>query len=222
MGELRIIADQYLPIRDVVFNTLREAILTGKLAPGERLMEKRIAEDIGVSRTPIRESLRRLQLEGLVDITPRKGAVVSAISEKDIRNVLEVRAALEALAVKLACRNMTPEQFKTIKTCAEEFDSRRMESDYRLAAELDEAFHNAIYDAAGNDKLIHILSNLRIQMFRFRAEYLKSIKHREKIAREHRELLGALCEKDEKKAAAAAVKHIENQEKTVVEMVKEG
>ena len=87
--------NEYLPLRDVVFNTLRQAILKGELAPGERLMEIQLAEKLGVSRTPIREAIRKLELEGLVLMIPRKGAEVAKISEKSLRDVLEVRRSLE-------------------------------------------------------------------------------------------------------------------------------
>ena len=87
--------NEYLPLRDVVFNTLRQAILRGELKPGERLMEIQLANKLGVSRTPIREAIRKLELEGLVLMIPRKGAEVAEITEKSLRDVLEVRRALE-------------------------------------------------------------------------------------------------------------------------------
>ena len=90
--------NEYLPLRDVVFNTLRQAILRGELKPGERLMEIQLANKLGVSRTPIREAIRKLELEGLVLMIPRKGAEVAEITEKNMRDVLEVRKALEELA----------------------------------------------------------------------------------------------------------------------------
>ena len=102
--------NDFLPLRDVVFNTLRQAILKGELEPGERLMEMQLAEQLGVSRTPIREAMRKLELEGLVLMIPRKGAVVAEITEKSLRDVLEVRKALEELAVRLACEKIQDEE----------------------------------------------------------------------------------------------------------------
>ena len=98
--------DEFLPLRDVVFNTLRQAILRGELKPGERLMEIQLANKLGVSRTPIREAIRKLELEGLVLMIPRKGAEVAEITEKNMLDVLEVRRALEELAVQLACEKL--------------------------------------------------------------------------------------------------------------------
>ena len=123
MGELKlqINMDEYLPLRDVVFNTLRQGILTGELKPGERLMEIHLADRLGVSRTPIREAIRMLELEGLVTMIPRRGAEVSRISRQDIRDVLEVRLVLDSLATKLACKRITEDQKEELKKAAEEF-----------------------------------------------------------------------------------------------------
>ena len=122
-------SNEYLPLRDVVFNTLRDAILTGKLQPGERLMENQLAEKLGVSRTPIREALRMLKLENLVELTPRKGAQVLDMSEKDIVNVLEIREVLEGLAAQLACKKMTSETLEELKKTELEFEQFAKEND---------------------------------------------------------------------------------------------
>ena len=104
--KLKVNMNEYLPLRDVVFNTLRQAIITGEFAPGERLMEIALANRLGVSRTPVREAIRKLELEGLVVMIPRKGAEVARITEKDLRDVLEVRCSLEELAAELAAERM--------------------------------------------------------------------------------------------------------------------
>ena len=102
--------EEYLPLRDVVFNTLRQAILTGEMKPGERLMEIHLANKLGVSRTPIREAIRKLELEGLVIMIPRRGAEVAQITWKNLKDVLEVRRALDVLAIELACERMEREE----------------------------------------------------------------------------------------------------------------
>ena len=120
--KFQVSMDEYLPLRDVVFNTLRQAILRGELKPGERLMEIQLANKLGVSRTPIREAIRKLELEGLVLMIPRKGAEVAEITEKSLKDVLEVRRALEELAVEIACEKMTAEQIEELKAAAKEFE----------------------------------------------------------------------------------------------------
>ena len=107
MNDFSVDMNEYLPLRDVVFNTLRKAILKGELKPGERLMEIALAERLGVSRTPVREAMRKLELEGLVVMIPRRGAQVANITEKDLNDVLEVRIALENLSIENACARMS-------------------------------------------------------------------------------------------------------------------
>ena len=115
--------NDFLPLRDVVFHTLRQAILRGELKPGERLMEIKLANKLGVSRTPIREAIRKLELEGLVLIIPRRGAEVAQITEKSLRDVLEVRRSLEALAVQLACERMQAQGLQDLKNAEEDFEN---------------------------------------------------------------------------------------------------
>ena len=173
MDNFHIDMNEYLPLRDVVFHTLRNAILKGELQPGERLMEIQLAQKLGVSRTPVREALRKLELEGLVLMMPRKGAVVADITIQDLEDVLEVRTALEELAVQKACDTITEEQLKELKRAANEF-KRCAESENILAcAEADVQFHEVIYGAANNKRLQQMLTNLREQMYRYRMEYLK-------------------------------------------------
>ena len=114
IDNLHVNSDEYLPLRDVVFNTLRQAILTGEMKPGERLMEIHLANKLGVSRTPIREAIRKLELEGLVIMIPRRGAEVAQITWKNLKDVLEVRKALDVLAIELACERMTQEELQKL------------------------------------------------------------------------------------------------------------
>ena len=162
--ELKVNMSEYLPLRDVVFNTLRQAILRGELKPGERLMEIKLANKLGVSRTPIREAIRKLELEGLVLMVPRKGAEVADISEKSLRDVLEVRKALEELAVKLTCDKIKYAQIRELRHAAEEFRKTLRSSDITEIAEADVRFHDVIYEATDNQKLVQLLNNLREQI----------------------------------------------------------
>ena len=119
--EISATMNEYLPLRDVVFQTLRQAILRGELEPGERLMEIHLADRLGVSRTPIREAIRKLELEGLVVMIPRRGAIVASITEKDLKDVLEVRRTLEIMAAEIACDRITPELLQDLAEAGEEF-----------------------------------------------------------------------------------------------------
>ena len=120
--DFQVMMDAFLPLRDVVFNTLRQAILTGELKPGERLMEIHLANRLGVSRTPIREAIHKLAQEGLVTMVPRKGAEVAQITEKSMTDVLEVRRALDALCIELACERMTAQDLARLKEACGGFE----------------------------------------------------------------------------------------------------
>ena len=184
--------NEYLPLRDVVFNTLRKAILRGELKPGERLMEIQLANKLGVSRTPIREAIRKLELEGLVLMIPRKGAEVAQITEKNMQDVLEVRKALEELSVQLACERITPEQVEEMKMAAEDFRKVLKSGDVTKIAEADVKFHDIIFAATNNQRLITLLNNLREQMYRFRVEYLKQKECYPQLLEEHDKLIALI------------------------------
>ena len=123
--KLKVNVNEYLPLRDVVFNTLRQAIITGEFVPGERLMEIALANRLGVSRTPVREAIRKLELEGLVVMIPRKGAEVARITEKDLRDVLEVRSSLEELAAGLATERLDESSREKIQAALDNFQIGR-------------------------------------------------------------------------------------------------
>ncbi len=213
--------DEYLPLRDVVFNTLRKAILKGELEPGERLMEIRLAEKLGVSRTPIREAIRKLELEGLVVMIPRKGAIVAEISEKSLRDVLEVRRSLEELAIELACERMTEEEMDELEKKEEEFAAAIAEGDSVSIAEKDESYHEVIYESTKNEKLVQILNNLREQMYRYRLEYIKEGENHQLLIVEHEQILKALRQRHVEEAKIAVREHIDNQEITILKNLRE-
>lgn len=210
--------NEYLPLRDVVFRTLRKAILKGELKPGERLLEIQLADKLGVSRTPVREAIRKLELEGLVRMMPRRGAVVAEITVGDLEDVLEVRTALEALAVRKACLLITEEELRELKKAANEFKRCLDEGENVLACvEADIAFHEIIYGAAHNLRLQQMLQNLREQMYRYRLEYLKDRSMYKKLVEEHDAIRRALKKHDMAKAASAMRDHIVNQKDFMVE-----
>ncbi len=213
--------DEYLPLRDVVFKTLRQAILKGELEPGERLMEIQLAERLGVSRTPIREAIRKLELEGLVLMIPRKGAEVAQISESNLRDVLEVRRSLEELAIDLACQRMTPEEFDELKAAQAQFEKAVEAGEPMQIAQSDELYHDIIYNSTKNAKLVQVLNNLREQMYRYRLEYIKDADKRRILLIEHEHISKALSLKHVQEAKQAVREHIDNQEITILKNLKE-
>ncbi len=213
--------NEYLPLRDVVFNTLRDAILTGKLVPGERLMENQLAEKLGVSRTPVREALRMLELENLVELVPRKGAQVLDMSEKDIVNILEVRSALEGLATALACKKMTQEDLQQMKNLEEDFEKAVAENDVERFVDIDEDFHDMIFAATENDKLVNIFRNLRIQLYRYRMAQAKNNEtSMSTIVAHHRSIIRAIENHDGEEGASIAQGHIKYQTDSILRFVR--
>ena len=208
--------NEYLPLRDVVFNTLREAILKGDLEPGERLMEIALANRLGVSRTPIREAIRKLELEGLVVMIPRRGAQVASITKKDLQDVLEVRSSLEVLATELACERINAEQLDALKGALNRFEEVLGSGDVSVIARADVDFHDVIFSSTGNARLVQILNNLREQMYRYRLEYLKDFSSHARLLEEHRQLMEAIAARDQKNAAMIIKALIENQEISVI------
>ena len=197
--------NEYLPLRDVVFETLRQKILKGELKPGERLIEVALAQRLGVSRTPVREAIHKLEQEGLVVMAPQS-----------VRDVLEVRKAMECLAVCLAISRITPQERIALRQAEEAFAAASRGNDLRLIAQKDEEFHKVIYMATKNPKLDMLLNNLREQMYRYRFEYIKDANMREDLRREHREITDAIIKGECERAKAAISIHIDNQEENIL------
>lgn len=212
--------DEFLPLRDVVFNTLRQAILTGELKPGERLMEIHLANKLGVSRTPIREAIRKLELEGLVTMIPRRGAEVAQITEKSLKDVLEVRRALDALSVELACDRISKEELDALAAACDTFEAATKTRDPKKIAQADVALHDIIVKATANTRLIQLVNNLSEQMYRYRFEYIKDESTHEQLVKEHRILYESIRGKDTETAAKTAKLHIDNQENSIMKQLK--
>lgn len=221
MGDFKTtMMDDFLPLRDVVFRTLRQAILTGEMKPGERLLEIHLANKLGVSRTPIREAIRMLELEGLVIMVPRRGAQVAQITEKSMSDVLEVRCALDVLAVELACERITAEAVEELREACREFEKATATKDVHVIAKADVAFHDIIFKAAGNPRLTQMINNLAEQMYRYRFEYIKDESQHQMLIKEHCLICESIEKRDVETAKEAIRKHIENQENSIIRQIR--
>lgn len=217
---LELNMEAFLPLRDVVFRTLREAIIKGELKPGERLMEVQLAEKLGVSRTPVREAIRMLEQDGLAVTIPRRGAEVAHMTEKDMENVLQIREVLDELAVQLAAENMTDEQMETLEDAALEFEQAIQEENVKQLAQADVVFHDIIYGATENKRLVAIINNLREQMFRYRIEYLRDKEAYPTLMREHRAIVEGLKKRDKESVSEIMRAHIRNQVEAVKDIIR--
>jgi len=210
--------DQYKPLREIVFETIRSAIVSGDLKPGERVMEVQMAESLGVSRTPVREAIRKLELEGLIIMLPRKGAYVTDLSVKDLTEVMEIRAVLEGLAAGLASIRIDAVEIEELEIYALKFH-KSIEEDVDVIILRDFEFHDAIFRASRNERLIQLNNNLIEQVQRFREIYHKKVNKPKESSREHYAIVEAISNGDVDKAEKLTRIHIENTEKAILKMM---
>ena len=213
--------DAYKPLREVVSETLRQAIKDGVLKPGERLMEIQLADELGVSRTPIREAIRKLELEGFVVMVPRRGTYVADISLKDIAQVFEIRSALEELAAGLAAERITPDELEYLERILVEINEYIDNDEFDKIVDADVRFHDVLYHASRNQRLVDILNNLREQMYRYSIEYLKKKECYPQLLNEHQTIIDAIAGHDKELATKFTSQHIKNQAETVVGTIRE-
>jgi DNA-binding GntR family transcriptional regulator len=211
--------DNYKPLRELVFESLREAILSQQLEPGERMMEIQLAEEMGVSRTPVREAIRKLELEGLVVMIPRKGAYVAGLSLKDVAEVFEIRRVLEGLAAELAVDRITDDELENLERYLVKIAEDIERSDLNKVVETDTDFHTLLYQASRNQRLAQIINNLREQIQRFRATSLSHPGRMKEALEEHRKIVEAISSRDSETARRLAQEHIENAENSMMDMI---
>jgi len=200
-----------VPIRNVVYDTLRQAILDGSIPPGERLVESELAETLNVSRMPVREAIRKLEAEGLLEHQPRKGVIVKGFSEEDILEIYTLREAMEALAAVQAVRRATEDEIRDLERAMNEIDRLCDLGDKANAAEVFEAnriFSEGVIEACHMPRLIQVINTYKDYLERFRRITLAGASRREAVRREHRAILEAIRDRDEKRAEALTREHI--------------
>jgi DNA-binding GntR family transcriptional regulator len=214
---LNLDIQNHRPLREIVYEELKMQILKGQIVPGTRMMEVEMAEEMGVSRTPIREAIRKLEKEGLVTIEPRKGAYASQISTKDMVDILEVRQNMEGLAAYYAAMRMNDEQKKKLAEISEAYNKAVIENNTPDMIKYDTAFHHLIVEGSGNKMLVHMIEQLQELVLRFRYLYYDDFKRAEKMPREHKVIYDAIFTGDTEKARRAADVHIDRLKKLVEE-----
>jgi DNA-binding GntR family transcriptional regulator len=212
------------PLRESIAESIRESIINGKIKPGERLLEPNVAKLLGVSRTPVREAFFQLESEGLVEVMPRKGAIVSEISIKDALELYSVRSVLEGLAVKNATQNITPEKIEELKNVNEILikHAKKESDNFREITALNNQFHDLINREAKNEKLYQTIELLHKQTMRYNYIYL-SVMFRLKVSiGEHEEIIKLISEKKSDEAEKLMRKHVEDAGKQLCEYIKSG
>lgn len=203
------VTDKY-SLRGRVFHKIREDILSGLYQEHEELKEVAISEEMGVSRTPVREALRQLELEGLVQIIPNKGAYVTGITEKDVKDIYMIRSLLEGLCAKWACEHITKEQMDEMEENVYLAKFHAEKGHLEQLAELDNRFHDIMYEACDSKMLEHTLKDFHQYVLRVRKKTLNNANRGLASNQEHEMIMEAIKEKNGEKAQMLANRHMIN------------
>ena len=197
-------------LRGKVFQKIRDDILSGRYQQGDELIEAAIGGELGVSRTPVREALRQLELGGLVHIVPNKGAFVTGITVKDIQDIYRIRAKLEGLCARWAAQSITKEQLDLMEETAFLSEYHAQKEHYDQVFELDGRFHELLYEASNSKILAHTLSDYHQYVQKVRKASISNRIRCKKTNEEHHKILDALRARDAVKAEEVATQHIIN------------
>lgn len=203
------VTDKY-SLRGRVFHRLREDILSGKYKEGDELKEVAIGEELGVSRTPVREAFRQLELEGLIQIIPNKGAYVTGITEKDVKDIYMIRSLLEGLCAGWACEHITKEQMEEMEENIYLSKFHAQKGHLEQLAELDNRFHEILYEACNSKILEHQLRDFHEYVLRVRKKTLSNVNRGPKSNEEHEQIMEAIKAHDADRAEKLANMHIIN------------
>ena len=196
------------PLREIVYEELKRQIMVGEIAPGTRMMEVELAEEMGVSRTPVREAIRKLEKEGLVTIEPRRGAYASDISAKDMVDILEVRQDLEGMAAGIAAQRITEESRLELESIARQYKESVDSEDIEQIIRNDEAFHKYIVGLSENKTLIKMVSQVQELALRFRYIYYEDFSRFKNQPTEHQAIVDAIVRGDVNAARVKAEEHL--------------
>jgi len=210
MSKLQIgkIKDERKFLRDLVYEKLQQSLLEEKFNPGDKITEKEITEELGVSRTPVREALYRLTATGLIKIIPHKGFIVSRWTVRELKDVIAVRMVLEKLAIKLAVENIFPEEIEELKDLIIKIEKAVKDKNIPKSSNPNTLFHDKIILASRNKELFEILKPLKNKIFGFRIIDLSAPKRLKDSLKEHHMMLDALINKDSDLAQTLIQEHI--------------
>lgn len=188
--------DKPLTLRERIVDFIKDSVVSGRLKPGERVPEQEIAENLGISRTPIREAFRQLESEGFISVTPRKGAVVSPITDKDVREFYAIKSLLEGFAARTACEKLASKDIKKLEGFNAQMDKCAKKNDVKGFFRFDNQFHETFLKACGNDKLCALVHSLVQQFERFRITALSVPGRMKGSVRQHKDIIEAFRQRD--------------------------
>jgi len=202
---------QIKSLHEEVARHIREMIRTGVLNKGDRIMEKELSANLGISRTPLREALRGLASEGLVNVIPHRGAYVTKPSVHDIREMFEVMSLLEGYCARKAAEGMSADELDTLQNLHNDLERHYENRDAQCYLEVNHEFHCTVQRAAGNKILSDMIDGLREKVLLYRHRQLYLPNRFDASIREHRQLIEALRNRDPQRAEAAMTEHLMNQ-----------
>lgn len=209
------------PLGQHVFEKLKQAIIRGDLAPGDRIVEVRVAEALDISRTPVREAIHKLEREGLLRKLPKSGFTVMSLSREDIEETFGIRAVLESYAAGLAALKHREDELKPLEEKIREFKASLKEGNLDDLPGINTEFHNLLYALSKSPKLIKMIHDLRDQIFRFRKILLKMEHMPEASNEDHRKMLVAIKERDVARVEELVKEHISKGRKTVLKAMED-
>lgn len=199
-----------------VYRILKKEIIKGSFEPGNKVLEGKIADQMGISRTPVREAIRVLAAEGFVILSPNQGVVVRSVSAENIREVLQIHSVLEGLAARLSCEVINEEDLKELENCVNRMEKLANKKDSSTYSEVDLKFHELIVNICRNKRLIQMRKNISDQAQRYRIGSLSIPRRLKESLKEHQKILEAFKTKDPKKADSTSQKHIQNALKNIL------
>lgn len=188
--------EHHQTLREKILETIRESILKGQLKPGEKVAEPELAERFGISRTPIREAFRQLESEGYLTVIPRKGAVVTALSERAVEEFYAIKSILEGYAAQMATENLTDKDIEKLEAINRKLQNLADEGDVKTFFKVHNEFHEVFIQAAGNEKLQELINQLMLKFNRFRLASLALPGRMEISVKEHEKIIKAFKRKD--------------------------
>jgi len=219
MKKARHAIERQKTLREQIVESIKESIATGKLTPGEKISESRLAEDLGISRTPLREAIQTLEAEGFLKVMPRKGAVVSEYSKKDIEDIYEIKATLEGLAARLATANITGEDLKHLEEINEQLKSMSLhgKSSVNRFFNMHNQFHDIFLKASNNERLYQLNCHLMEPFKRFRLASLAIPGRFNESIATHEDIIAAFKSGDADTVEALVMKNVRDGGKALLE-----
>jgi DNA-binding GntR family transcriptional regulator len=207
-------------LKEKTYDILKEMILTGRLEPGRLHNEVKLAKELGVSRTPVREALSELRQEGIVDFVPNKGILIREITVKQVQEIFEIRQIIESYVTQAVASRLSAADLKKLDAIIKKQEKLALRNDNQAFIETDRKFHLLLAARLDNRRLGAILENLRDQIHFMGIYAIKKSGRMGQTLTEHIKILAALREGKAKKAQKAMLQHLKNTEKTILELLR--